>query len=84
MKLDAIKFGLASAAAFSILWIVCSLFVMGMPLNMMQISGHMIHGDFTSMQWSMGIQGLIIGLFAWAFVAGISGWLIALIYNKLL
>ncbi|NIQ13456.1 MAG: hypothetical protein GTO02_03305 [Candidatus Dadabacteria bacterium] len=84
MKLDAIKFGLACAAAFSILWIVCSLFVMGMPMSMMHISGNMVHGDFTSMQWSMGIQGIIIGLIAWAFVAGISGWLIALIYNQLL
>jgi hypothetical protein len=84
MKLDAVKFGLASAAAFSILWVVCSLFAIGMPMNMMQVSGNMVHGDFTSMQWSMGIQGLFIGLIAWAFVAGISGWLIALIYNKLL
>ena len=84
MKLNAIKFGLACAASFSILWVFCSLFVMGMPTNMMQLSGNMVHGDFTSMQWSMGFQGLFVGLIAWAFVAGISGWLIALIYNKLL
>lgn len=83
MKLDAIKFGLASAATFSILWVVCSLFVMGMPMNMMHISGNMVHGNFTSMQWSMGTQSIFIGLIAWAFVAGITGWLIALIYNKL-
>ena len=59
MKLDAVKFGLACAAAFSILWVVCSLFVMGMPMNMMHVSGNMVHGDFTSMQWSMGIIVLV-------------------------
>jgi hypothetical protein len=84
MKLDAIKFGGACAIAFSILWIICSAFVMVMPTNMMQVSGNMVHGDLTSMQWSMGIQGIFVGLIAWAFVAGISGWLIAFIYNKLL
>ena len=84
MKLDAAKFGFACAVAFSILWVVCVLLVMGMPMNMMQISGNMVHGDFTSMQWSMNFQGLFVGLIAWAFVAGISGWLIAFIYNKLL
>ena len=57
---------------------------MVMPMNMMGISGNMVHEDFSSMQWSMEIQGLFIGLMAWPFVAGISGWLIALIYNKLL
>ena len=84
MKLNAIKFGLACAATFSILWLVCSLSVIGMPMNMMQISGNMVHGDFASLQWSISAQGLVVGLIAWAFVAGISGWLTALIYNKLL
>lgn len=84
MKLDAAKFGLSCAATFSILWVACSLLVMGMPMNMMQVSGHMVHGDFTSMQWSMSFQGLFVGLIAWAFVAGISGWLVAFVYNKLL
>ncbi len=84
MKLDAKKFGLASAAAFAVLWIICSILVMVMPMNMMGITGNMVHGDFSSLQWSMGIQGMCYGLIAWSFVAGVSGWLIAIIYNKLL
>ncbi len=84
MKLDAIKFGLASAIAFSIAWIICSIFVMAMPTGMMRISGHMMHGDFSSMQWDLGMSGLIVGLVSWAVVAGVMGWLMATIYNKLL
>ena len=84
MKLNAIKFGLASGLAFSIAWIICSIFVMAMPLNMMQISGHMTHGDFSNMQWNLGMYGLFVGLVGWAFVAGFTGWLIAVIYNALI
>lgn len=84
MKLDAIKFGLACAAGLSILWVVCSLIVMAMPMNMMQVAGDMIHSDLSSMRWSMGFYGLITGLVGWAIVAGFTGWLIAFIYNQLL
>ena len=84
MKLDAIKFGLASAITFSIAWIICSIFVMAMPTGMMQISGHMIHGELSSMQWNLGMYGLFAGLVSWAVVAGLTGWLMATIYNKLL
>jgi hypothetical protein len=84
MKLDAINFGLASAAAFSILWVICSLLVITIPTGMMQMSGDMVHGDLSSMQWSMGVQGIFIGLIGWSILAGVTGWLIAVIYNKLL
>ena len=83
MKLEARKFGIACAVAAAILWVICSLFVMAMPLGMMNMSGSMMHGDYSGMQWHMGLSGLIVGLIAWPVVAGFSGWLVAFIYNKL-
>lgn len=84
MKLNAIKFGVASAVAFAILWVVCSFLVVMMPGLMMEMSGHMVHTDLTEMQWHMGFAGVLIGLLAWSFVAGITGWLVAAIYNRLI
>lgn len=83
MKLHAMKFGLACAGSFSITWIVCSLLVMMMPKAMLLMSGHMVHGDFTNMQWNMGFSGLVIGLICWAGVAGLMGFVVVTIYNKL-
>ncbi len=82
MNLDAKKFSLACAGAFAILWLVCSLLVVISPMGMMNMSGNMIHGDLTGMRWSMGFFGFIIGLIVWSFLAGITGWLIATLYNK--
>ncbi|NIP23257.1 MAG: hypothetical protein GWN62_30380 [Aliifodinibius sp.] len=83
MKLAPVKFGIASAVAFSIAWVVCSLLVMTMQSTMMTISGHMIHGDLSNMRWNLGMHGFFMGLVSWAIVAGFTGWLIALIYNAL-
>jgi hypothetical protein len=86
MKLDAIKLGKSCAAAFAIIWVICSVFVMVMPMGMMHMTGYMMHSDAANinagMGWSMGLGGLIIGLIAWSLVAGFSGWLIAVLYNK--
>ena len=84
MKLNATKFGVASAVAFAILWVICSLFVVVMPGMMMEMSGHMVHTDLAGIQWHMGLTSVVIGLFAWSFVAGITGWLVATIYNRLI
>lgn len=83
MKLNATKFGVASAFAFAILWVVCSLLVVVMPGIIMEMSGHMVHADLVGVQWHMGLAGVVIGMFAWSFVAGITGWLVAAIYNRL-
>ncbi|MCX4186282.1 DUF5676 family membrane protein [Methylophaga sp. OBS4] len=84
MKLDAIKFGLAWAATFAIGWVICSLLVIALPGSMMQMSGHMLHSDLSGMQWHIGPLVLFYGLIGWTIVAGVTGWLVALIYNKLL
>lgn len=84
MRLDAKKFGLACALAAAILWVICSLFVTIMPVAMMNLSGHMVHGNFNGTQWQMGMHGLFFGLIFWAIMSGITAWLAATFYNKLL
>ncbi|MEX2131572.1 MAG: DUF5676 family membrane protein [Pseudohongiellaceae bacterium] len=84
MKLDASKFGLASAATVAVLWIICSLLVLLIPDMAMNASGYMTHADFSSMQWRMGFGGVLAGLALWSVIAGLSGWLLASIYNRLL
>ena len=83
MKLDAIKIGYATAIAFALVWIVCSLLVWSLPSLMLGMSGHMVHGDFSQMGWHMTFFGVITGLIAWSVIAGAIATLVAYIYNKL-
>ncbi|MFT4862527.1 MAG: hypothetical protein ACI95C_001748 [Pseudohongiellaceae bacterium] len=83
MKLDTIKIGYATALAFAIIWVICSLLVWGLPSMMLGMSGHMVHGDFSNMGWHMTSSGLLAGLFAWSISAGLIAALIANIYNRL-
>ncbi len=83
MKIDAIKFGLAIAVIFAAAWVICTLFVVSMPTAMMQMTGHMVHANFGQMSWNLGWVGFIYGLVAWSVVAGIMGWGIAALYNRL-
>lgn len=83
MKIDASKFGLAAAIIFAAAWVICSMFVISVPTAMMQMSGHMVHADFGQMSWNLGWIAFAYGLVAWSLVAGIMGWGIAAIYNRL-
>jgi len=84
MKLDAAKFGLAWAITFGVFWIICSVLVWLMPGPMMNVSGHMVHGDLSAMHWHLALAGVLLGLVAWTLVAGFTGWLVAVVYNRLL
>ncbi|NQV71249.1 MAG: hypothetical protein HQ498_14585 [Pseudohongiella sp.] len=84
MKLNAIKFGTATAIGFALIWLLCSVLVWIQPSLMMGMSGHMVHGDFSTMDWHMTSAGVVTGLFAWSIIAGLSGALIATVYNKLI
>ncbi len=83
MKLDTVKIAYATAIAFAVIWLICSLLVLSLPSIMLGMSGHMVHGDFSSMEWHMSGLGFIYGLFAWSITAGIVAALIAYIYNRL-
>lgn len=84
MSLNSIKFEWVSAISFSIAWVVCSLLVWVLPDSMMRIFGGMLHMNLFTMGWHVSLVNLALGLIGWAFTAGIVGWLLAAIYNKLL
>lgn len=83
MKLHAYKFGIASAISASILWIICSLLVILAPSMMLSLSGDMLHMQLNDMGWHLAFVGVAKGLIAWSVTAGIAGWLLATIYNRI-
>ncbi|MBS9869649.1 DUF5676 family membrane protein [Vibrio alginolyticus] len=84
MPLNAVKFAIASSLSFSIVWIICSLLVLGMPEMMMATSGDMVHMNLSSLGWEMSFIGIFVGLVGWSLSAGVIAWLLATIYNKML
>jgi len=82
MKLNTNSLAMAAAVTTALLWIICSLIVVLIPDMSMNISGYMMHSDFTDMQWSMNFKGFIVGLIIWSVAAGATGWLLAMFYNK--
>jgi membrane protein implicated in regulation of membrane protease activity len=84
MKLHSTKFALACASSAAVFWLLCSLFVLIMPGMMLSMSGDMLHMNFEGMGWHMSFFSTLIGGLFWAIAAGIFGWLLARIYNRLL
>ena len=84
MKLNPITLGISSAFTTAILWIICSLLVVVLPGFMTHMTAGMMHGDTASTIFTMTWPGFIYGLVAWVVWAGVAGWLIAIIYNRLL
>ena len=84
MQLDPLKFGMATAVASALAWLICSLAVWSMPAMTMAVGGNMMHMDLSQLGWHLTPVGVLAGLVAWVIVAGIFGWLLAAIYNRLL
>ena len=82
MKLQTTKLAIATAIAFSILWVICSAFVALTPDLSMSLTGAMLHANLSAMAWTLTWFGFFVGLVAWALLGGISAWLIALFYNR--
>lgn len=77
------KMAVATAAAFSILWLICSLFVAVIPKASMALTGTMVHADLSNMSWSLTLSGFFIGLIGWAVLGALTGWLITFIFSIL-
>lgn len=80
MKLDAVKFGLATAGTFAIIWLICSLLVWIVPSLGMHMSGHLLENNMGQMHMAMGFAGITTGI-VWSVLAGLSGCLLAWLYN---
>lgn len=83
MKINSMKFGIASAISASILWIICSVLVIFLPSMMLSMSGDMVHMQLNNMGWNLTFIGAVKGLIAWFAMAGLAGWILAGIYNRL-
>tara|TARA_B110000046_G_scaffold152137_1_gene161109 strand:- start:168 stop:425 length:258 start_codon:yes stop_codon:yes gene_type:complete len=83
MKLNSIRFGLASSISASILWLICSVLVIIMPEMMMSMSGDMVHMELRDMNWHLSVFGVAVGMVGWFVMAGAMGWMLASIYNRL-
>lgn len=82
MKIDANALALSAAVTTALLWLLCSLFVVMMPGMSMNMSGYMMHSDFSGMQWELNIIGFLAGLIIWSLCAAVTAWLLATFYNR--
>lgn len=81
MKLSPFALAISSAAAFSVLWLVCSAFVATSPIAANATFRGMMHADMPMMQVTPG--GFLVGLAAWAIGAGAAAFVLAVVYNAL-
>lgn len=84
MDIDSNKLLVATVSIVAITWIFCAALIILLPTGMMTLTGHMVHGNFEGMVWSMNAAGFFIGLITWSALAGAIVWLIAILYNKLI
>ena len=73
---------MASAVTAAVFWFICSLLVYSMPAMTMNVTGDMVHADFTAMNWHMPFYGFVTGLIVWTVVSGLFGWMIGIFYNR--
>ena len=83
MRIDPLKFGLASAITAAIFWIICSLLVWMMPGAMMNMTTNLFHMEMGKSGFVISPIGVIWGLIGWSLFAGVFAWLLATIYNLL-
>lgn len=84
MTLSSSKFALAAILTTAIVWVICSLLVFLFPLGTMMASGNMLHMNTQEMMWLLTWSGFITGLIVWSLSVGLSAWVFALIYNRLI
>jgi len=83
MKIDSLKFGLASSITAAIVWIICSLLIWIMPGPMMNMTTNLFHMEMGKSGFVLTPIGVIWGLVGWSLFAGIFAWILGTIYNLL-
>lgn len=81
MKIHTNKLALTTGIVFSVLWVICSAFILLIPDITMALTGIMFHANLSSMAWALTWGGFFMGLIAWAILGGTSAWLISFFYN---
>ena len=83
MKLDANKLALSFGGAAIVLWVICSALVALLAGPMMSMTGHMLHANMEGLSWTLTLAGFFVGLISWTVWAGLAGWLVGWLYNRL-
>ena len=83
MTLNAMKLGVAAAAATLFAWVVCSLLVAIAPDLTMTITGHLLHIDPTAHSWALTWGGFAMGAICWAGLAFLFAFVLGATYNTL-
>lgn len=83
MRIKPLTLGIASAITAAILWLFCSFLVFILPEMMMKMTGAMVHADLSTMNWTLTLSNVLVGLISWSISAGVTGWILAYIYNML-
>jgi hypothetical protein len=84
VKLNPVKLAIASAVTMAVFWVICSFMVLVMPTMMMSMTGQMVHADLSGFNWTLTLSGFLVGLISWSISAGVTGWILAYIYNVLI
>lgn len=84
MKIDPNKLGLAGAAAIVVLWTVYNLIDFFLMISAVNLSGDFAYTNFADFDWQARLVKFILSVFALSFGAGLTGSLIADIYNFLI
>jgi hypothetical protein len=83
MHLKPVSLAIAGALAIAVIWTICSILIVILPSAMLTMTAHMIHAELADLSWHMSGTGFLVGLIAWSVWTAITGWLIAVVYNRL-
>jgi len=84
MRLDTRAFGLAAGATAAALFILCAVAVAIAPGATTAFAGYMIHTDLSELSRSLTFGNFVGGLVCWALGTGLTFWLVAALYNRLI
>ncbi len=83
MKINSLSLSLSSAATVAILWTVYSAAAFSLTILAINLSGEMGYLDFSDFDWKHTFSQFVVSLLMWSGRAGVTGWVIATVYNEL-
>lgn len=83
MKINSLLLSLSSAVTVAVLWTVYSAAAFSLTILAINFSGEMGYLDFSDFDWKHTFSLFSVSLILWSGSAGITGWMIATVYNDL-